>query len=48
MACGCSEIDRAVTDYRMYALRPARAFVADPQGKLDTSCAEGRRLRLVR
>lgn len=36
------------TDYRMCALRLARAFVADPQGKLDTSCADTRRLRLVR
>ncbi len=36
------------TDYRMCALRLARAFVADPQGRLDTSCAETRSLRLVR
>jgi len=36
------------TDYRMCALRLARAFVADPQARLDTSCAETRRLRLVR
>ncbi len=36
------------TDYRMCALRLARAFVADPQEKLDTSCAETRTLRLVR
>jgi hypothetical protein len=35
-------------DYRMCALRLARAFLDDPQGKLDTSCAETRRLRLVR
>ena len=34
--------------YRMCALRLARAFVADPQGQLDTSCAETRELRLVR
>ena len=36
------------TDYRMCALRLARAFAADPQGKRDNSCAEARRLRLVR
>jgi pimeloyl-ACP methyl ester carboxylesterase len=35
-------------DYRMCALRLARAFAADPQGKLDTGCAETRQLRLVR
>ncbi|MGH7678840.1 MAG: alpha/beta fold hydrolase [Gemmatimonadaceae bacterium] len=35
-------------DYRMCALRLARAFVADPQARLDTSCAETRPLRLVR
>jgi hypothetical protein len=35
-------------DYRMCALRLARAFVADPRAKLDTSCANTRRLRLVR
>jgi len=34
--------------YRMCALRLARAFVADPQRQLDTSCAETRQLRLVR
>ena len=36
------------TEYRMCALRLARAFVADPEQRLDTSCAETRRLRLVR
>jgi hypothetical protein len=36
------------TEYRMCALRLARAFVADPQRRLDTSCAESRQLRLVR
>jgi pimeloyl-ACP methyl ester carboxylesterase len=36
------------TDYRMCALRLARAFVADPRGRLDTSCADTRPLRLVR
>jgi len=36
------------TDYRMCALRLARAFLADPQRGLDTSCADTRRLRLVR
>ena len=36
------------TDYRMCALRLARAFVADPQGKLDPSCADTRKWRLVR
>jgi pimeloyl-ACP methyl ester carboxylesterase len=36
------------TDYRMCALRLARAFVANPEGRLDTGCAETRRLRLVR
>lgn len=36
------------TPYRMCALRLARAFVADSQGKLDTSCADTRSLRLVR
>ena len=36
------------TDYRMCALRLARAFIAAPQGRLDTSCAETRSLRLVR
>jgi hypothetical protein len=36
------------TDYRMCALRLARAFVADPQGRLDTGCADTRPLRLVR
>jgi pimeloyl-ACP methyl ester carboxylesterase len=36
------------TDYRMCALRLARAFVADPQARLDTSCADTRSLRLVR
>ena len=36
------------TDYRLCALRLARAFVADPQRTLDTSCAETRTLRLVR
>jgi hypothetical protein len=35
-------------DYRNCALRLARAFVADPRGRLDSSCAETRRLRLVR
>jgi hypothetical protein len=35
-------------EYRMCALRLARAFLADPQRRLDTSCAETRRLRLVR
>jgi pimeloyl-ACP methyl ester carboxylesterase len=36
------------TDYRMCALRLARAFLADPQGRLDSSCADTRPLRLVR
>ena len=36
------------TDYRMCALRLARDFVADPQRRLDTGCADTRRLRLVR
>jgi pimeloyl-ACP methyl ester carboxylesterase len=36
------------TAYRMCALQLARAFVADPHRRLDTSCAETRRLRLVR
>ena len=35
-------------DYRNCALRLARAFVADPRGRLDSRCAETRRLRLVR
>ena len=34
--------------YRLCAHRLARAFVADPQAKLDISCAETRQLRLVR
>jgi pimeloyl-ACP methyl ester carboxylesterase len=34
--------------YRMCALRLARAFIADPERPLDTSCAETRPLRLVR
>ena len=36
------------TDYRMCALQLARAFFADPEARLDTSCAETRSLRLVR
>ena len=36
------------TDYQMCALKLARAFVADPRGRLDTSCADTRPLRLVR
>jgi hypothetical protein len=36
------------TEYRMCALQLARAFVADPQRRLDTSCADTRPLRLVR
>jgi hypothetical protein len=36
------------TDYRMCAPRLARAFVANPQGSLDTSCAATRTLRWVR
>ncbi|MDH4282700.1 MAG: alpha/beta hydrolase [Myxococcales bacterium] len=36
------------TPYRMCALRLARAFVADSRGRLDTSCADTRPLRLVR
>jgi pimeloyl-ACP methyl ester carboxylesterase len=39
---------REDTPYRMCALRLAREFVADPQRRLDTSCAETRQLRLVR
>ena len=35
-------------EYRMCALRLARAFVADPERRLDTSCAESRQLRVVR
>lgn len=35
-------------DYRMCALRLARTFVADPQRRLDISCADTRPLRLVR
>jgi len=34
--------------YWMCALRLGRDFVADPQRRLDTSCAETRQLRLVR
>jgi len=34
--------------YWMCAHRLARAFVADPKAKLDTSCAETRQFRLVR
>lgn len=36
------------TEYRMCALRLARASVADPERRLDTCCAESRKLRLVR
>ena len=36
------------TPYRMCALELARAFIANPQARLDTSCAETRALRLVR
>jgi hypothetical protein len=36
------------SEYRMCALGLARAFVADPQRRLDTGCAETRPLRLVR
>jgi hypothetical protein len=36
------------TDYRLCALRLARAFVADSQGRLETGCADTRPLRLVR
>ena len=36
------------SEYRMCALGLARAFVADPQRRLDTGCAETRQLRLVR
>ena len=36
------------TDYRLCALRLGRAFLADPQGRLDTGCADTRPLRLVR
>ena len=35
-------------DYWMCALQLAHQFFADPQRKLDTSCAETRRLRLVK
>ncbi len=36
------------SEYRLCALRLVRAFVSDPQKRLDTACAETRRLRLVR
>ena len=36
-----------VSDYRQCALALARQFLADPQQKLDTRCAETRKLRLV-
>ena len=36
-----------VSDYRRCALGLARQFFADPQRRLDTSCAESRKLRLV-
>ncbi len=35
-------------EYRVCAHQLARSFVANPQGKLDTSCAETRKLKLVR
>jgi hypothetical protein len=35
-------------DYWMCALRLAHQFLTDPQRKLETSCAETRRLRLVK
>jgi pimeloyl-ACP methyl ester carboxylesterase len=34
-------------DYRLCALKMARQFLADPQGSLDTRCAQARKLRLV-
>jgi pimeloyl-ACP methyl ester carboxylesterase len=36
-----------VDDYRRCALALARQFFADPQARLDASCAESRQLRLV-
>jgi hypothetical protein len=33
--------------YRKCALELGRQFLADPQRKLDTSCAETRKVRLV-
>ena len=36
-----------VSDYRRCALLLARQFFADPQGRLDTSCVESRKLRLT-
>ncbi len=38
---------KTVDDYRLCALRLARQFFADPQRRLDTSCTETRKLRLV-
>jgi len=38
---------KTVDDYRLCALRLARQFFADPQRRLDTSCTESRKLRLV-
>ncbi len=34
-------------DYRLCALRVGRQFLADPQGSLDTRCAQTRKLRLT-
>jgi pimeloyl-ACP methyl ester carboxylesterase len=38
---------KVVSDYRQCGLTLARQFLADPQQKLDTRCAETRKLRLV-
>ena len=38
---------KSVDDYRRCALTLARQFLADPEGALDSRCAETRRLRLV-
>ena len=38
---------KSVDGYRRCALTLARQFLADPQGTLDSRCAETRRLRLV-
>lgn len=38
---------KSVDGYRRCALTLARQFLADPEGALDSRCAETRRLRLV-
>jgi hypothetical protein len=37
---------KAADPYRLCALRLARQFLADPQQRLDSRCAETRELRL--